>query len=159
MVLVGSVENLPSNRDEIALSDLVELPLVIAHGFRRLVDRWAEPRGIKLNYVMELDSIAIIKEMIMRGFGYSIIPYSTVHREALNGDLGILPIVEPRITRDLVLTVNARRPLSAAIKAVCKIVVDRIKDIEVSPPLRRQPSTMMAPAAKSRVKQGTDSAK
>lgn len=133
MVLVGKADNMPTNGGKIALADIAKLPVLIAHGFRRLIDRWTEPRGIKLNYVMELDSITIIKEMIKRGFGYSILPYATVHPEALSGDLGVMPIVDPTMTRDFVIAVNARRPLSAAVKAVRELIVEKLAEIELQP--------------------------
>jgi LysR family transcriptional regulator, nitrogen assimilation regulatory protein len=137
MVLVGNAGNMPANRGQIALADIAKLPLLIAHGFRRLIDQWTEPRGIKLDYVMELDSITIIKEMIKRGSGYSILPYATVHPEALNGDLGVMPIVDPTVTRDFVIAVNARRPLSAAIKAVRELIVEKLAEIELQPREKR----------------------
>jgi LysR family nitrogen assimilation transcriptional regulator len=137
MVLVGSAGDMPLNRNAIALADIAKLPILIAHGFRRLIDQWTEPRGIKLNYVMELDSITIIKEMIKRGFGYSILPYATVHPEALSGDLGVIPIVDPTVTRDFVVAVNARRPLSAAVKAVREVIVEKLAEIELQPREKR----------------------
>ena len=137
MVLVGKAGNMPANLGQIALADIAKLPLLIAHGFRRLIDQWTEPRGIKLDYVMELDSITIIKEMIKRGFGYSILPYATVHPEALNGDLGVMPIVDPTVTRDFVIAVNARRPLSAAVKAVRELIVEKLAEIELQPREKR----------------------
>jgi LysR family transcriptional regulator, nitrogen assimilation regulatory protein len=133
MVLVGKADNMPASKSKIALADIAKFPLLIAHGFRRLIDQWTEPRGIKLNYVMELDSITIIKEMIKRGFGYSILPYATVHAEALSGDLGVTPITDPTITRDFVVAVNARRPLSAAVKAVRELIVEKLAEIELQP--------------------------
>jgi LysR family transcriptional regulator, nitrogen assimilation regulatory protein len=133
MVLVGKANNMPANGGKIPLANIAKLPVLIAHGFRRLIDQWTEPRGIKLNYVMELDSITIIKEMIKRGFGYSILPYATVHPEALSGDLGVMPIVDPTMTRDFVIAVNARRPLSAAVKAVRELIVEKLAEIELQP--------------------------
>ncbi len=133
MVLVGAAKSMKADENKIALADIVKLPLLIAHGFRRLIDQWTEPRGIKLNYVMELDSITIIKEMIKRGFGYSILPYATVHSEALSGDLGVTRIVDPTVTRDFVVAVNARRPLSAAVKAVRDVIVEKLNEIELQP--------------------------
>jgi len=137
MVLVGSAGNMLASQENIALADIAKLPLLIAHGFRRLVDQWTEPRGIKLDYVMELDSITIIKEMIKRGFGYSILPYATMHAEALSGDLDVMPIVDPAVTRDLVIAVNARRPLSAAVKAVCDVIVEKLGEVQLQPGEKR----------------------
>ena len=148
MVLVGSAGNMLASQESIALANIAKLPLLIAHGFRRLVDQWTEPRGIKLDYVMELDSITIIKEMIKRGFGYSILPYATVHAEALSGDLDVMPIVDPVVTRDLVVAVNARRPLSAAVKAVCDVIVEKLGEIQLQPREKRATiSTRKTPSA------------
>jgi LysR family nitrogen assimilation transcriptional regulator len=133
MVLVGTAGSMPANRSEIALADIAKLPLLIAHDFRRMIDQWTEPRGIKLDYTMELDSSTVLKAMIKRGFGYSILPYAAVHSEALNGDLGVMPIVDPTMTRDLVIAVNARRPLSAAVKAVRDLIVEKVSEIDLQP--------------------------
>jgi LysR family transcriptional regulator, nitrogen assimilation regulatory protein len=156
MILVGKTDNMPANRGKIALADIAKLPLLIAHGFRRLIDQWTEPRGIKLNYIMELDSITIIKEMIKRGFGYSILPYATVHTEALSGDLGVMPIADPTITRDFVVAVNARRPLSAAVKAVRELIVEKLAEIELQPREKRvpPPSRPKRPRISKAVKRG-----
>ena len=134
MVLVGSAGNMPANRSTIPLADIAHLPLLIAHDFRRMIDQWTEPRGIKLDYTMELDSSTVLKAMIKRGFGYSILPYAAVHSEALNGDLGVMPIVDPTMSRDLVIAVNARRPLSAAVRAVRDLIVEKLSEIELQPP-------------------------
>ena len=134
MVLVGTAGNMPANCSTIALADIAQLPLLIAHDFRRMIDRWTEPRGIKLDYTMELDSSVVLKAMIKRGFGYSILPYAAVHSEALNGELGVMPIVDPTMSRDLVIAVNARRPLSAAVKAVRDLIVEKLAEIELQPP-------------------------
>ena len=133
MVLVGGAGSMPANGNAITLADIATLPLVIAYGFRQLIDRWIEPRGIKFDYVMELDSITIIKEMIKRGVGFSILPYATVHAEALSGDLSVTAIVDPTITRDFVVAVNARRPMSAAVKAVRELIVEKLAEIELQP--------------------------
>jgi LysR family transcriptional regulator, nitrogen assimilation regulatory protein len=133
MVLVGNPGKMPPGQSKIALADIAKLPLLIAHGFRRLIEQWSEPRGIKLDYLMELDSITIIKEMIKRGFGYSILPYATVHPEALNGELGVMPIVDPTMTRDFVIAVNARRPLSAAVKVVRELMAEKLAETQLQP--------------------------
>ena len=149
MVLVGSAGDVSANGEPIALGDIAKLPLVIAHGFRQLLDRWIEPRGIKFDYVMELDSITIIKEMIKRGFGYSILPYATVHAEALSGELEVRAIAEPTITRDFVVAVNARRPMSAAVKAVRELIVEMLAKIELKPREKRLAPRARATAAKT----------
>lgn len=133
LVLVGKAGNMPANCSSIALADIAQLPILIAHDFRLMIDRLTEPRGIKLDYTMELDSSTILKAMIKRGFGYSILPYAAVHSEALSGELGVMPIVNPTMARDLVIAVNARRPLSAAVKAVRDLIIEKLAEIELQP--------------------------
>jgi LysR family nitrogen assimilation transcriptional regulator len=132
-VLVGSPEQMPSGLSEVPLAQLVDHRLVISPGFRRLIDCWTVPRGIELNYAMEFDSVAMIKEMILRGLGLSIMPYASVHKEASERTLAVIPIVEPVMTRDLVLAVNARRPTSAAMKAAAAVITDTLREIPVRP--------------------------
>jgi hypothetical protein len=69
--------------------------------------------------------------MIMRRPHYSILPYASVHREAMAGDLGVVPIVDPPITRELILAVNSRRPLGAAANSVRKLIIEKISEIEL----------------------------
>ena len=75
--------------------------------------------------------------MIKRGFGYSIMPYATVHVEASNGELGVMGIVEPSLKCDFAIAVNARRPLSAAVKAVRDIMIEVLRQIELELPASR----------------------
>jgi LysR family nitrogen assimilation transcriptional regulator len=133
LVLVGSPEQMPTGVSEISLAQLADYRLVIAPGFRQLVDRWAVPRGIELKYAMEFDSVAMIKEMIMRGLGLSVMPYAIVHKEASERTLAVLQIVEPSMTRDLVLALNSRRPTSAAMKAAVEVITEKLREIPVRP--------------------------
>ena len=45
-----------------------------------------------------------------------------------------MPIIDPTITRDFVVAVNARRPLSAAVKAVRELIVEKLAEIQLQPP-------------------------
>ena len=87
------------------------------------------------------DSAVLIKELVSRGLAFSIAPYGFVHKDVLNGDLGVLPLVDPPITRDLVLAHNGRTQLSPAVKIVRQIVADHAIKMEVAP---RRPSATSA---------------
>ncbi len=132
MVLVGSPKRMPTGITEIHFPDLAPFPFVIADGFRKLVDPWAARLDIKFDYVIEVDSIVLIKELVTRGLAFSIVPYGFVHKDVLNGTLGALPIVDPPITRDLVLAFNTRRTMSAATKIVRQITAERAVELEVT---------------------------
>jgi DNA-binding transcriptional LysR family regulator len=80
-----------------------------------------------------VDSAVLIKELVSRGLAFSIAPYGFVHKDVLNGDLGVLPLVDPPITRDLVLAHNSLAQLSPAVKIVSQIVADYAIKMEVAP--------------------------
>ncbi|MGE3150839.1 MAG: LysR family transcriptional regulator [Pseudorhodoplanes sp.] len=148
MVLIGSPQHLPTDKTEVRLSELAALPFVMADGFRKLIDPWTARLDIKLNYVMEVDSAVLIKELVSRGLAFSIAPYGFVHKDVLNGDLGVLPLVDPPITRDLVLAHNSLAKLSPAAKIVRQIVADCAIKMEVAP---RRASASQAKGRKHKV--------
>jgi DNA-binding transcriptional LysR family regulator len=90
-------------------------------------------RKIKLNVLMELDSVDIIKEMVVRQPYYSILPYASVHKEARNRELSVTTIIDPHISRELVLAVNAQRPLPAGANLARKLIIEKVKDLELEP--------------------------
>jgi len=138
MVLVGNTRDMAALGETIELKRLAEMPLTIAHGFKLIIEPFTRERGIELNYVMELDSIAILMETIMRGLGRSILPYASVHQAASRGEVGIARIVNPVVTRPLVVAINGRRPLTAAIEAVRDVVVGKIGELVVRPESSRR---------------------
>jgi LysR family nitrogen assimilation transcriptional regulator len=151
LVLVAGPDRIQRGRKEIHLAELSQFPIILGAHFRPLIERAIKSCGAKLNIVMELDSIAIIKEIIVNQPFYSILPYASVHRDALNGDLGVVSIVDPAIRRELILAVNARRPLPAAAGLLRKLIIEKIKDIELQPRLNpkigRTPRRITTPAS------------
>lgn len=133
MVLIGSPRHLPAGRTEVRLAELEPLPFIMADGFRKLIEPWTSRLDIKLNYIMEVDSAVLIKELVSQGLAFSIAPYGFVHKDVLNGDLGVLPIVDPPITRDLVLAHNSRAQMSPAVKIVRQVVADCAIKMDVAP--------------------------
>lgn len=74
-------------------------------GVGRIVDEALRSRGIKVNAIVELDSIEAILGMVHLGLGISMIPEHSTSRR-LKGDLSIISLVPP-IMRNVVLV--ARR--------------------------------------------------
>jgi DNA-binding transcriptional LysR family regulator len=76
-----------------------------AMGVGRIVDEALRSRGIKVNAVLELDSIEAILEMVQLGLGIAILPDQATFRH-LTGDVSVLSLLPP-VQRSLVLV--ARR--------------------------------------------------
>jgi LysR family nitrogen assimilation transcriptional regulator len=147
LVLVAAPARTKRNRHEMCLAELEDLPIVLGAHFRPLIERATRQCGIKLNIAMELDSVAIIKEIIVDQPFYSILPYASVHREAMNGELGVTSIVNPSIRRELVLAVNAHRPMPSAMVSMRKIIVEKMKTIELQPRQAQKARQRPVPAA------------
>jgi LysR family nitrogen assimilation transcriptional regulator len=132
MVLIGNPEQMPKGKTEIRLSELASLPFVFADGFRKLIDPWATRLDIRFNPVIEVDSIVLLRELVSRGLAFSVAPYGFVHKDVLAGNLGVLPIVDPPITRDLVLAVNTRRNMTPAVKILRQITAEKAVELPVT---------------------------
>jgi LysR family nitrogen assimilation transcriptional regulator len=75
---------------------------------RRTVEMAASARAIPLTINYEMQSIAGIREMILRGMAATILPYGAVAREVANGELAIRRIADPLLTQTLYIVRRAR---------------------------------------------------
>jgi DNA-binding transcriptional LysR family regulator len=85
---------------------LGELSLVLPgrpQGLRAAVEEAAAKNKIRLNVMMQADSLHLVKDLVEQGVGYAILPSSAVMREARAGRLKFAPIRNPPLTRRLVL--------------------------------------------------------
>ena len=62
--------------------------------------------------------MATIKRLVRRADAATILPYCGVHNEAAAGDLVARRIVDPSITRTLIVAETVRRPKTPATNAV-----------------------------------------
>lgn len=118
--------------DEVRLKDLSEVALILPrrpHGLRLLVDRMAGQEGIDLDIVSEIDALPVIRELVASGVGGTILPFVSVHREVEAGTLAASRIVDPALTRTLVLATSSQRPLTVATRAVVKELKGVVREI------------------------------
>src|ERR1700743_2344147 len=104
--------------DQIPFSDLRRFPQIASsdqHALRRLLDDTATRQRASLNYVQTIDSIPQLRELVLRGIGYTILPRiafaDTPHAERLK----FVPIHNPDLRLRSWLCVTPRRePARAA---------------------------------------------
>lgn len=109
----------------VKLSDLNRYPLAIQKCYRKSgnsVDDAVSQYGCNLNVVFELDSLLTIIDMIIDRKVSAILTPSSVHREASLNQVRIVRIVDPVITRSIVLRVNPRDERSLQVAAVRRLV-------------------------------------
>jgi LysR family nitrogen assimilation transcriptional regulator len=77
LYLIGLEGSEFGESQEIEFTDLVKFPQIASsgqHSLRRLLDETAYRLGVELNYVQVIDSIPQLRELVLRGAGYTILP-------------------------------------------------------------------------------------
>ncbi len=112
--------------DRATVADLVELPLVL---FPRPADsrmgfeHAAAAAGVKLTVAHEVQSQDVLREFVMRGLGYGLLPYSSLRGEHAAGRISAVPVDGLALTRTLVRRID--HPMTPAVAEVA----ERIKEI------------------------------
>jgi len=91
--LVGSAR-LPRPAD-LSVEVLAATPLVVttaAYGWRRRLENGLQEFDLKPTIRAEIDSLSVIKELVVRGFAYAVLPRTAVHTELLDRTLWVMPI-------------------------------------------------------------------
>lgn len=116
----------------IDLPALAELPLILTsrpNSLRLLVEDAVERRRLRLNVVMEANSVPLIVDLIREGGGYSVLPYSAVHALIEAGAVSAAKV--RNLSYAWVIANSRERPLSAAglrmRDMVRSIAVERIR--------------------------------
>ncbi|MER9262489.1 LysR family transcriptional regulator [Mesorhizobium sp. M0619] len=115
----------PPFEDEIPLADLHAFPLAVPmrnNNVRRSVADVVVQHGCVLDVRFEVDSLSTIINMVMEGKAYSILTPSAIQREASQGQLRTVKIVDPVITRSVVLAVNPKDDRSPTVSAIRKLI-------------------------------------
>ncbi|ESZ05873.1 LysR family transcriptional regulator [Mesorhizobium sp. L48C026A00] len=115
----------PPFEDEIPLVDLHAFPLAVPmrnNNVRRSVADVVAQHGCVLDVRFEVDSLSTIISMVMEGKAYSILAPSAIQREASQGQVRTVKIIDPVITRSVVLAVNPKDEQSPAVSAVRKLI-------------------------------------
>jgi LysR family nitrogen assimilation transcriptional regulator len=110
---------------------LATIPLVLPsrpHGVRMLVDDAMVRAGCAMgNVQMEIDAMHSMLALAEGGVGYTVLSYSSVRDLVLAKRLRIWRIVEPTITRSLVITNTTQRPSTRPARALTRMFKEKIE--------------------------------
>lgn len=115
----------PPFEDSIPLADLHAFPLTVPmrnNNVRRSVADVVAQHGCVLDVKFEVDSLSTIINMVIEGKAYSILTPSAIQKEASLGQVRTVKIIDPVITRSVVLAVNPKDECSPAVSAVRKLI-------------------------------------
>jgi LysR family nitrogen assimilation transcriptional regulator len=116
----------------VTASALAALPLTLPghpHGLRELVESALAKVDIVPNVVWEIDAHTSMLQLAEDGVAYTILPYAAVHPFTVSGRLRVWEIVEPRISRQLVLATSTQRPVTQTTRALARLVRSQIRDL------------------------------
>jgi LysR family nitrogen assimilation transcriptional regulator len=113
---------------------LAQLPLILPsrpHGLRVLVDDILSGIGVTPNVQVEIDAMPSTLSLVESGIGYTILSYSCVHHLIQAGRIRAWSIVEPSMTRSLVVATSTQRPVTKAARALVGFVRKQVDTLVV----------------------------
>jgi len=133
-------------------------PLVLPgapDGLRLMLSEAARKHGIVLNVAVQADSLTAMREVVASGGGYTILTKQAVAAEIQSRRVQVSKIVDPRLTRTLVLATSSLRPLTSASRIVAALIRELTKTAlrDVAPPdedVLEAPSPARSRAIKAR---------
>ena len=104
VVLISQLDE--DTPESVALTEVVSMPLILQphpHLLRRQMEHAAAQLSSSLMPVLEIASVAIILDLVERGFGSTILPASAAARSVAAGRLTARRIVQPTLGIDLAM--------------------------------------------------------
>jgi len=126
LYLVGNKEH-KQKRKMNDKSILENLPLIYREsgsGTRHVMERYIEQNSLPVKKKMELTTNEAVKQAVIAGLGYSIMPLIGLKNELLNGDLQIIPVKGFPITSTWHLIWLKGKNFSPAASAFLKYIQD-----------------------------------
>lgn len=105
----------------ISWADLCVHPLVLpvpGHGLRVLIDHARASLGVGLDIAVETNSMRIQKMFVLAGHGWTVLPAAGVAHDVRSGVLSGAPLLDPVVTREVVLGLPRLGRTPPAVEAV-----------------------------------------
>jgi LysR family nitrogen assimilation transcriptional regulator len=99
----------------VQLRELPRYPLIIpsrANANRMLVDSQLAHLGLKPQIEFEIDGIASVLDLVHEGYGYAVLPLSSLRSHPFGRNFTAWPIVRPKLSIQLSLVTSAQRPIT-----------------------------------------------
>jgi LysR family nitrogen assimilation transcriptional regulator len=116
-----------------SLKALAKLPL-IQPGRNQFVREYIESEaarlGVSLNVVSEADALQVTKDLVRRGMGAHISPYSGLATEILRGDFSGGPVKGLAISRFLVRRID--RPITLGVAKFQEVMFDTVRALHAT---------------------------
>lgn len=132
LYLVGKWDGSSPRIGEVPLSKLPDYPLIQTHKrvvLRRAIEELAASHGIRLNTKFEITGLHVLYSLLEAGLGYGIMNWALLGSRWEMNVLAAWKIVEPEATRSISLTWPQNRPMTDAVRAVRRILVEVLREV------------------------------
>jgi DNA-binding transcriptional LysR family regulator len=132
LCLVSSPDDPHTAAPTIALRDLRSLPLTLPappNRLRAVIDQVCRSKKMSLKVTTTLDAIGTLKDLAASGRLYTILPPHCVAADVANGRLAASRIVDPSITRTVLLATSNQYPNERALKETTSLIREVIIDL------------------------------
>jgi DNA-binding transcriptional LysR family regulator len=119
-------------RKQVDLDWLLKQKLILpsmAHGLRALLEKAVVRRKMTLKALIEVDSYRAQISLMEEGIGYTLLPASAIRAELAAKRLEMAVLVNPTISRELVLGSPVATPPTIATTAVSTVIMSEIEQM------------------------------
>ncbi|MGD9864703.1 MAG: LysR substrate-binding domain-containing protein, partial [Pseudodonghicola sp.] len=132
LYLVGKWDGVSPRIGEVPLRDLPSYPLIQAQKrvvLRRAIEELALAEGVTLNTKYEISGLHVLYSMLEAGLGYAVMNWALLGSRWNLNLLAAKKIVQPEATRIISITWPRNRPMTDAVRAVRRILVEVLREV------------------------------
>ena len=130
MYLIGRAGEVALTSGSIRFSDLAHLPMIVPgrpHFMRLMFDAAAARHHVELDVVMEVDAFPVIKELVAKGHGFTMLPVAALMDDIDAGILGCAKIVQPTMAQRVELVTSTQHPPTLATREVARAIRGQVQ--------------------------------
>ena len=116
----------------VTLDEAASLPLILPgrpHSLRELINDYARKNRLSLDVVGEVDAVPQLKDFVAARLGHTILTLASVQAELADGTLSARRVIEPVISRRVILCRSSEAPPTRATVAVEGILVQTARQL------------------------------
>ncbi len=132
LAVVGPPGSGLGKKKQVELEWLVKQRLIlpsVSHGLRALLEKAVARKKLTLNAMIEADSYRAQISLMEEGLGYTLLPASAIRAELAARRLEMAALVNPPVTRELILASPIARPSSIATSTISSLIVSEIEQL------------------------------
>ncbi|KYQ72688.1 LysR family transcriptional regulator [Acinetobacter pragensis] len=121
LFLIGAAQTLLRLNKPMDLKEIENFPLILPchpHRLRTLIEQASKKNKSNLNIYAETNDLNIQKQLVIQGFGYTILPLVSVINELNTGSMKAVPIVGNDFVRVITLAMHSTRNIPKHVRII-----------------------------------------